>query len=360
MRKKFTPSLNKALQSAEALKESLKCSSGDARHILAGMLGYIGWDHFADQVEINDNSPMDSKLSNDLIDNRIGTMADNLQLQLDDVPRNAIELLVESINPFKQDQPTPYRVEIFKNKTSKDSVSLQDLLDFAGGKDGMEEFFHNMMEHEDLAGLKDKFGSFDEMQEAMRFSLPVDPHSAANVASIYLDWNVDEFSFDQCEFTDMPMYAIEEDGVEILVICVRPAITPGESYDELYEDLKKLLMEGYGNNVIVQFGFAVFKEIDGKVYSVIGQYFRDGKWNWLMLSKSSPRTQSNFKELNVSNNYDLESPCPSESLSSTIELANQYTSVLQGSFEVVDDEKVKVTPLSTTMVNQSGWNMFFC
>jgi hypothetical protein len=349
----MNPSLNNATLSALALSHSLKIPEDQSRELLAQALEHETWARFADLSNKNQVEKLDSELSPDIANDRLGRFANSLSELFELHPTTAKEL-ARAINPFSINKPKPYRVEI--KSEGGDSLNLKDLMDMAGGNEGMLDMIHKLAETSpELAKLKN-ITNLGDFQNSMRNSHPISPRDYYDALKNLTNWQLDDtFYEEEYTYLDESFHLVSpKDGTSYPVYLISLSAAPGDSNDDVFEEIKVEIAK-YGSRALLLFRHPIHKDIKGSTFAVIGKFFDRNEWSWTLLTEVDPETQASIISFE---NFDLESPVLDSSMASSIQQGMPshvaYQAIVSGH---VDYEKgrLKMPKDIVTTTGVGGW-----
>ena len=352
------PALKYAKLSAIALSNSLKLPPDIARGHLAQALEYETWHRYVELANTNTPEKYDFELSPDIANHRLGLFSANL-FEMFDISKTAAASLAKAINPFSGLKPKPYRIDLKEFEGDHDGIDLGSMLEMAGGKDSMLDMLHSMADlNPELESLKD-ITNIDDFQKSMRISHPMNPGAYYDALTELTNWELDDSLYEE-EYTylESSFHLVSpEDGVNYPVYLVSLSSSPGDSGDELFDEIKDII-EGFGGRALVLFRLPVFKKLNDKTFVVVGTFFNGKEWAWTLLTETDPETQS--KQI-LPENFDLESPVPNQDFSVKKDKGFEkhviYQAVVSGK---VDHEKgtVEMPKKISTLSGVGGWQSY--
>lgn len=349
------PTLKNAKLCVKALSSSLKIPESSARQFLAQALEYETWDGFVSQF--NNKSPelLDSMLSPDLANHRLGLFSENL-MNIFDLHSSTADDLAKAINPFSENKPKAYRIDKIERDIDDKSINLKDMFDMAGGDDGMLEFLHQMGDSDPELEFLKEFDDVGDFQDRMRISHPLNPGSYYDCLENITSWLLDDSCYEEeYEYLSESFHLVSPyDGVSYPVYLVSLTATPGDSNDEMFASIKNEI-SGYSGRSLILFRHPIHKELNGTVFSVIGCFYNGVDWSWTLLTSDDPETQS--KKI-TPDNFDLESPVPTKSFGVTdyegVRADIVYQSVVSGRVDA-ESQQIKLPSDVMTIGGTGGW-----
>jgi len=299
------PPLKFAKLSAVALSDSLKISKHLGRQYITQALEFETWDRYVSKSASQPPDEFDDKLSPDIANNRLGAFTENLAniIGLNEMISSE---LAKSITPFSGRKPKAYRVD--KDMLIKDdeSIDLHEMMEMAGGKEGMRDFLNSIAESDpSLAHFKDM--DIDDFENRMRISHPMNPGCFYDFLENFTDWELDDTFYEEdYEYLEASFHLVSSfDGVSYPVYLLSCSGVPGDSNDSLFENIKCNL--AVGGRALILFRLPIYKELNGVTYAVIGTFYNGSNWSWTLLMEDDPEAQS---KVITAKNFDLESPIP--------------------------------------------------
>lgn len=323
------PTHKKARLSATSLSKSLNIDDKEARRLLAELFNFKSWDAF-----INALPTQEPQVAPTALNSTHQFMAEKLSdiLQVDQY--DAILALMKSISPFSN-KPKAYRVDLEairdRNDDAIDFGQLREMVGLMGEGTADENMMASLKQILSMSGdpeLKElqehlEGTTFDDFQNRMRISHPIDPWTYVNLLDGFLEWNLKEYTEDdipdKVEFGEPSFYWLDENDEEHPVFANSIVVSPGDSKDEMFLSVLDAISDGfdeYFEKPILLLGNPVFKTFNNKRYSVIGVWNSGKSWRWLFLSKLKPWEQLQaYPESTIDGlENSLDTPPPPESL----------------------------------------------
>jgi hypothetical protein len=349
----MNPSLKNATLSALALSHSLKIPEDQSRELLAQALQHETWARYAELSYKHPVEKLDSELSADIANDRLRRFAKNLS-ELFELHHSTANELARAINPFSINKPKPYRIEI--KPESKDSLNLKDMMDMAGGNEGMLDMIHKLAETSpELANLKN-ITNIDDFQNSMRISHPMCPGDYYDALKNLTSWELDDtFYEEEYTYLDQSFHLVStKDGTSYPVYLISLSAAPGDSNDDVFEEIKGEIAK-YGSRALLLFRHPVHKEIKGTTFAVIGTFFDKKAWSWTLLTGIDPETQASTISFK---NFDLESPVLDSSMASPTQQGMPshvaYQAIVSGHVDYAEG-RLKMPKDVVTTTGVGGW-----
>jgi hypothetical protein len=303
------PQIKKARLSALALSASLKIKEDASREFFAQAIEHETWAGFIALANKKQSSEaLDNELSPDIANNRLGQFANNLSMILE-LHHTTAKTLAAAINPFSQKKPKPYRIDTRIDKHAsddKDSLNVFEMMDSAGGEEAMLAMLHEIgNKNPELAKLKD-ITDFNDFANRMRISHPMEPGVYYDCIDNLTNWELnDTFYEEEYSYLKESFHLVSSfDGVSYPVYLVSLTAVPGDSGDEIFDEIKQIIGKK-GERALLLFRHPSYKELNGTTFAVIGAFYDKKRWCWTLLAKDDPETQA--KRI-TPENFDLESP----------------------------------------------------
>ncbi len=335
----------------KALANSLKIDIKVAQFHLANSFYGSSWVKL--KTEVEQGKSRFQNMSPIAIKELLEEMALSFSINLN-VNNSIASELVQSIEPLTQSNPRSLSVNLDEHSNGE-YVDIAELFELIGDTEDMFKAFKQMVDEDHE--ITDIFGGLEgsaDLESQLRLSLPVHTSNYFDILTHLVNWNLDG---DTLSSTYTPyshsFYLNSALYGQVPVYLFSYLTTPGDNQDLLHNNVKDKLAKNNKTALLI-FRAPTFKELNGHIYTVVGAFYANAYWSYILLCAIPPDEQH---KLIGPNNDDLENPILDTSFTTQVceEIPTNLIYFSAISDGVLEEGLINIKEETLLFKGESGW-----